>query len=132
MPAPYYLPINYPQYQQPYQPAQPQQNQPQNNNLLWVQGESAAKAYPVAPNNSVLLLDSESSVMYIKTTDNSGIPQPLRIFDYTERTQNTAHNAPEPQESVVTREEFEKLKEDVTRLIKCVRKPNVNTRDNKE
>ena len=31
-------------------------------------------------------MDSESSTFYIKSTDASGMPQPLRIFDYTERT----------------------------------------------
>ena len=146
----YYLPINYPQQYQAYQPM-PQQNVPQqpmvqqptqipqqptqgNNGIIWVLGESAARSYPVAPNTSVLLMDSEESVFYIKATDISGVPQPLRIFDYKERTQQTSHNnavTNVPAEQAVTREEFDKLKEDVTRLSKGIRKPNIN-RDNKE
>lgn len=134
----------YPQGFQPYQPMQvPQQmtqqpvtsqsHQSNSNQINWVQGEAGAKAYPVAPNNSVLLMDSESSVMYIKSTDNSGMPLPLRIFDYTERTPQNSHNAvAEPKIDTVTREEFERLKEDVTRLIKGVRKPQVNTKIDKE
>ena len=58
----------------------------QNNQITWVQGEAAAKAYPVGAGNSVLLMDSEDAVFYIKSTDQTGMPQPLRIFDYTERT----------------------------------------------
>ena len=76
-----YQPMNY--NQQMYSPqAQSQQNNP----LTWVQGEAAAKAYPVASGQSVLLMDSEESTFYIKSTDQRGMPQPLRIFDYTERT----------------------------------------------
>lgn len=73
------------QYQQPMQAVQPAQN-----GIQWVQGETGAKAYNVGAGQSVLLMDSESNVFYIKSTDNSGMPLPLRIFDYTERTaQNT-------------------------------------------
>ena len=70
------------------QPMQMQQPQPQSNGIVWVQGESAAKSFPVAPNTTVMLLDSEASVFYLKTSDASGMPLPLRVFDYKERTQN--------------------------------------------
>lgn len=97
------FPINYqqmyPQYnyvpQQTITPVvQPQavQTQPtaNDNGVIWVQGEAGAKSWVVPPGKSVMLMDSENSVFYIKTTDNSGVPLPLRIFDYTERTaQNT-------------------------------------------
>lgn len=120
-----------PQVQQVQQTApQPQPSNNQSNGLIWVQSEAGAKAYPVAPNNSVLLMDSEESTFYIKTTDSSGVPQPLRIFDYTERTKQSSHIpqvAPEkPTPDMVTRAEFEKLREDVTRLSKGIRKPQVN------
>lgn len=126
----------YPQYQQPY----PYQYQPQvpapmdrlsqlqaqyqmsqqptsNQNLLYVQGESAAKSWMVGAGQSVLLMDSENPVFYIKSADNSGIPLPLRVFDYTERLQNTPQNAPQSPQSVqenlddkyVTRQEYDAL-----------------------
>lgn len=84
----------YPQYQQ-VQPMQMQAPQPQpqtqnipqeNNGIIWVQGESAARSFMVGAGKSVLLMDSDSSTFYLKSTDMSGMPQPLRIFDYTERT----------------------------------------------
>lgn len=72
-------------YQQPMmgQAAQQTQGTP---SIIWVQGEEGAKAYMVAAGNSVLLMDSENSAFYIKSTDASGMPLPLRVFDYKERT----------------------------------------------
>ena len=92
-----YPQLNYPQIQVPTQ-------QP-STGILWVQGEAGAKAYPVAPGNSVLLMDSESECFYIKSTDVSGMPMPLRVFNYSERK-----NEPEPKivpSDYITREEFE-------------------------
>lgn len=69
--------------------------QQSNNGILWVHGEAGAKAYPVAPGNSVLLMDSESDCFYIKSTDATGIPSPLRKFSYSEVT-----NLQQPKEQV--------------------------------
>lgn len=90
-----YYPYNsYNQFQQPTQ---------NSTGIVWVQGLEGAKAYPVVAGNSVLLMDSEESVFYIKTTDPSGMPQPLRVFDYNERTaQQTS------QSEYVTKDELEK------------------------
>ena len=74
------------QYQPMQQPAQ------SNQSLIYVHGESAAKSWMVGAGQSVLLMDSENPVFYIKSADASGIPLPLRVFDYTERTQNTSQN----------------------------------------
>jgi len=103
--------VNY--YQPYYQPMQDHLTQQRQNSfqpaasggIIWVQGEDAAKAYMVAPGNSVLLMDSEKSAFYIKSTDPSGMPLPLRVFDFTERTARK----PEPLEETVSREEFAAL-----------------------
>lgn len=115
---------NYPYYYQPYQPpmadqltqlrqAQYQPVQPPQQHqspIIWVQGEEAAKAYMVAPGNSVLLMDSEGSTFYLKSSDAQGMPMPLRIFDYTERTAQRPAQAQMPQvDEFVTRTEFEAL-----------------------
>jgi len=116
--------IYYPSNYQPYgmnfqQPSQVLQQQPQptsNQGLLWVQGESGAKAYLMAPNSTVMLMDSEDSVFYLKTTDNAGMPT-LRTFDYKERAQTPAQNAPQGSQSdskpldeqFVTREEYKAI-----------------------
>lgn len=77
---------NYYPYQQQYHPQYSPQPQPQDSGIIWVQGEAAARAYMVAPGRSVMLLDADSNTFYIKSADASGMPQPLRIFDYNERT----------------------------------------------
>lgn len=108
----------YPQYtyvpQQPIIQSQPVQSQPvtNDNGIIWVQGEAGAKSWAVAPGKSVMLMDSENSVFYIKTTDNSGVPLPLRIFDYTERTQQNvapAETTQTPNPQYVTKEELEEI-----------------------
>ena len=53
------------------------------NGITWVQGESAAKSYPVGAGQSVLLMDSENPVMYIKSTDASNFPT-IRRFRFIE------------------------------------------------
>lgn len=93
----------------------PYTQQPQGG-VIWVQGEAGAKAYMVAAGNNVLLLDSDNPVFYIKSTDQSGMPLPLRIFDYTERAQagKTAPAAQSPQTEYITRSEFEAAIERLT------------------
>ena len=72
-----------------YQPAQivypqAQQTQQNSNGIIWVSGEAGAKAYLVAPNQSVQLWDSEAQTIYLKSADAAGIPS-MRIIDYTFR-----------------------------------------------
>lgn len=75
------------------QAAYPQQ-QPtaqQTAPIIWVQGEEGAKAYMVAAGNSVLLMDSENSTFYIKSTDASGMPQHCAFL--TTRNARQARNS---------------------------------------
>lgn len=108
------------------QAQQPQIPQPQNGNgLKWVQGEAGAKSYPVNAGETAMLMDSEESVFYLKIVDASGMPLPLRVFDYTERTQNkpTAQNAPPEApngidtSNFITREEFNIKMGEIARLM---------------
>ena len=41
----------------------------QINAINWVQGEAGAKAVPVAPGQKALLMDSETNVFYVKSSD---------------------------------------------------------------
>lgn len=76
---------------------QPQQNQPIGNaGFVWVQGEAGAKAYPVAAGNSVLLMDSENPVLYMKSTDSSGKPLPIETYDLVKRV-NASYQMPPAQ-----------------------------------
>ncbi len=115
-PASYYPTQQY--FQQPQQPTQPASS----GTITWVQGEAAAKAFPVGTGQSVLLMDSEDSIFYIKATDQSGMPQPLRVFDYKERTgpHQEAGVAREAPGEYVTRKEFETFQSDIRKAIKDI------------
>lgn len=103
----YQPPITYPTYPTPTVP-QTQPTQPvSTSSIVWVQGEGGAKAYPVAAGSSIVLFDSETERFYIKTTDQSGMPQPLRIFDYVERSESDVNNVLDTS-NFVTRDEFER------------------------
>lgn len=94
------------------QMAPPQSAAQQGAPIIWVQGEAGAKSFLVAPGQSVILMDSEAEVFYIKATDATGVPQPLRIFEYKERTtgaQRPAQAAQTGAGEYVTRAEFEAL-----------------------
>lgn len=107
----------------------PQQSTPQNQGITWVQGESGAKAYIVAPNSTVVLWDSENPVIYIKSADMSGLPT-MRILDWTERTapqQPPIQKPAEKTEEYVTRQEFDEV---VKRLNSLSRNLPQNTKSN--
>lgn len=102
-----------------FQNVQPN-NQPQQNNavngLIWVAGLSSAKAYPVAPNQTVVLWDSENQSVYLKSADATGMPS-MKILDYTIRENEQVVNGLQKQlpdmSNYVTKEELKKALEGV-------------------
>ena len=129
-----YFPQYYPNYygNQQMPPQQPQMpsNAPQTsgNSITWVLGENAAKSFPVGAGQTVVLMDREEPVMYMKSVDQSGMPLPLRIFDITERSaERQSNNAAKSvtTEDFVSRQEFEEFRETVRRSIKGIRKPHI-------
>lgn len=137
--APFYRPTYYEpvqqnpvgQLNQQFQPlTAPPTTQPMtqqgNNGLIWVQGEAGAKSYIVAPGNTVMLMDSEGERFYLKSADASGMPMPLRIFEYKERTEtpSQAFSGPVAAQNVnfdnfVTREEFEQRMASMASQCQC-------------
>ena len=99
---------------------QPQNNQ---NSLIWVQGVEAAKSYMVAPNTTVLLMDSESQKFYLKSSDSSGMPM-LRVFEYTETTQSTQTRPAEAPvvdlSAFATKAEFDAFRDEIQGILKNV------------
>lgn len=86
----------------------PASAQPQINGINWVQGEAGAKAVPVQPGQKALLMDSETNVFYVKSSDVSGMPLPLRIFEYKEVSKVASDEAiGRAQNEYVTHEELE-------------------------
>lgn len=138
--APFYRPTYYDQMQpnpnmnqfnQQFQPpVTPPTTQPMaqqgNNGLIWVQGEAGAKSYLVAPGNTVMLMDSEGERFYLKSADASGMPMPLRIFDYKERINATTSDFKAPTSDFseldgkyITREEFEQRMSSMASQCQC-------------
>lgn len=109
------------QYAAPIQPAVPMQTMPvmQSNGqgINWVQGEAGAKSFLVTNGSSVLLMDSEAEVFYIKSVDMSGMPT-MRTFEYKEVHPNGGEQTtppvampsiPETPMNYVTREEYDNI-----------------------
>lgn len=140
-------------YQQNYQPMQQnmqqqipqmpqvgtQMSQPQcNQGLIWVSGEIGAKSYLMAPNNTILLMDSERSVFYIKSTDGAGMPT-LRTFEYKEYVQDVPVQQQGQQveqikldEQFVTRDEYKELLQRYEELEKELKTATQSTSRNKK
>lgn len=109
--------IYYPQVQQPQnnQVMQNQQQPVQNNNIIWVQGESGAKSYLVAPNQTVQLWDSESQTIYLKSADASGMPS-IRILDYTIRDNTPRTPEIVPHTDFATKDDISVLEKEISSL----------------
>lgn len=59
-----------------------------SDDRIWVQGEAGAKAYFVAANATVVLWDTESPTLYIKSADATGKPLDMDIIDLSRRAKN--------------------------------------------
>lgn len=118
-------PQYYPQYQQPQQnvsqlstPAQAQQSNP----MIWVQGETGAKSYLLAPNTTLPLWDSERQTIYLKSADASGMPS-MKILDYTIREQAQPQSIPvvseqsQPKTDFVTHSELDDFEKKIIQKI---------------
>lgn len=107
--------------QNSYAPPQMQMAQPtQSSTINWVQGDVGARAYPIQPGMSVLLMDSEGQNFFIKSADSMGMPnlkkyaysevveEPMRLESHEARQIDTAFSA--------TREEVKQLQEEIKGL----------------
>lgn len=83
--------------------------------LIWVQGMNAAKSYPVAPNTSVPLFDSEANVVYIKSADAAGMPS-IKILDYNVRDNTPKAAEIQPQADFVTHTELADIQKEIDAL----------------
>lgn len=99
-------------------------NQNSNGSINWVQGETGAKSINVPAGQTILLMDSETNVFYVKSSDASGFPLPLRTFKYEEvvESEDSADRAPT---MYVTKDELdERLAELTSKLNSKEEKPN--------
>lgn len=81
--------------------------------INWVQGEAGARSVPVPAGQKALLMDSETNVFYIKSSDASGMPLPLRTFEYKEVGANVKETTAPAQNDYVTHEELKQILADL-------------------
>lgn len=107
------------------------QQQPTTTTFAWILGEAAASAYPVAPGNTVVLMDTEKPILYMKSADLNGRPQPMQVrYLVTEQEFNKIQNGTEESNfdpnNYVTMEAFQSYVEEANKkfLIKKERNNN--------
>lgn len=117
-----YQPMSYAP-QAPVQQVPVQTAPAQNGPMIWVQGEASAKSYLLAPNTTLPLWDSENQVIYLKSTDASGMPS-MKVLDYTIRDTDAAHvpAVVASEEDYVTQEEFKKFEKSIRSQIRSLSK----------
>lgn len=95
-----------------------------SDDRIWVQGEAGAKAYFVAANATVVLWDTESPTLYIKSADATGKPLDMDIIDLSRRAKNIPtmpQNSPTEHkctcgDKFVLKKDFEALESEISAL----------------
>ena len=104
---------------------QQQQPAPANSMITFINDDTIAPNYPVAPGTTVALInanDPQDGKMFIKSTEPNGMPNPMRIFAITEIT-------PQKQSGdSVSRQEFDALTkqlQNMQQLLMNLQQPQV-------
>ena len=113
-PNPYYGPYGAPNYNygQAYQ--QPQQ---QANTYAFVNGIEGAKSYPMGPNQTVMLMDSDNPIAYMKTSNAMG-QATLKYFRLVETSEQELRNKSiQPSADYATKADLDALAKKVDSLM---------------
>lgn len=124
MPQPNQQP-NYNNMNNNYANQQPQQ-QPQMNQYAFVNGIEGAKSFQLQPNQTILLMDSDNPICYMKTANGVG-QSSLRYFKLTEVNENELKNTNQPvNNDYVLKADFDVLNKKVNDLLDKLEKPKEN------
>lgn len=121
--------LNYSSYNPYYNSSnqiQPNIQQLQMNQYAFVNGIEGAKAFQVQANQTMLLMDNDKPICYMKTSNNIG-QSTLRYFTLTEVDENSIKNLnnTEPQQpKYATEADFKLLSDKVDSLYKTLNKSN--------
>lgn len=91
---------------------QPQQQPIQQNQYAFVNGIEGAKSYLMQPNQTVLLMDSDAPMCYMKTSNQLG-QSTLRYFKLTEVTETSS----KPNVEYALKSDLDALKEKLDLLL---------------
>lgn len=106
-------------------------NQPaMQDERIWVQNETSADAYLVAPNGFVRLWDAQRPVFYEKRADATGRPLPLEVYEYAKKAPNIPIQATEKNECTIDyRKEIDALNRRIDALEKGAKNEQSNADD---
>ena len=133
----------YPQYQQSMAQQAPQMTQAQHNGMIWTDGEVGAKAFQrpdwLPANQPVPLWDTNDTIIYLKSWNPMGMPNPLQKVRYELEGMKTGEKTTgysgdtEPKHDMtqyVRKEDLERMKQDLIDTIgqmnsvTCVKRTN--------
>lgn len=111
------------------------QQSPKKINVVWAQGEDAARAYPIEPNSMLIIFDTNMKSYYTKSSDITGYPSPMEIYDYHKREQSdVVYDQPTPSydmsENMATKEDMQMVYDEITSVKQMLE--NRNNRQNKQ
>ena len=103
----------------------PNYNQYNNNdtNLIFVNGLEGARGYRIRPKQTILLVDSTQSRIYLKSTDNLGI-ETMKTYSITEV---------ENKETTDVETRLDKIEDNLTKIMETIsnnKGDNINESDN--
>ena len=121
----------YPSYQaQPVQAAQTAPTQQNGYGLIWVDGEVGAKAFQMPSgwpaNQPIALWDTNDTVIYLKSINAMGMPNPLQKAHYSLEERKTASVSERSGDSApdmsmyVRRDDMEQMKQELMDAISSI------------
>lgn len=125
-----------------YQPAQYQyaQQSTQQHSMIGVDGEVGAKAYQMPQgwpaNVPIPLWDTNEQVIYLKSINSMGMPNPLQKLKYTIEDQQSqmmlpAGNSNQAGPEYVTKNDLESLKTEILDMLKNTQNVRNNNQPNR-
>ena len=92
-----------------------------SNTYVFVNGLEGAKAYPMMPNQSLLLMDSDSPLCFQKSTDNIG-KATLRCFKLVEVEEKELKGVIDDSNNEELKNEISELNKKIEELYSLVKK----------
>lgn len=90
-----------------------------NSMVVFVNNDSVAANYPVAPGYTVALInanDPTKSKLFLKSTEANGMPNPMRVFELKDVTPVQSNG------DTVSRKEFDALNDKLAKLMAMLEK----------
>ena len=109
-----------PNYAQPNYYGANAYNQPRLNYYAFVNGIEGAKAFPLMPNQTMLLMDADNPILYKKTSDVMG-KSTLDYFIITQATENQIRDMLTPkQPQYALKSDVDAISEKIDKLISTI------------